>query len=164
MFLLGECAATVRGGKADVDGSLLLRERHWQSFAKWWNCKEEMPGWSTIRHACREAQHSLEVESPRSGYVTAIQCEQAGTACVILGGGRERKEDSVDPAVGFVLHKKVGDAVSTGDSLCTVHYNSETRGERARKLLQGSFQIGDAPPTEQTATGSSSDHEVRETR
>ena len=38
-----------------------------------------------------------------------MHCEQIGTACVILGGGRERKEDSVDPAVGIVLHKKVGD-------------------------------------------------------
>ena len=38
-----------------------------------------------------------------------MQCEQIGTACVILGGGREHKEDSVDPAVGIVLHKKVGD-------------------------------------------------------
>ena len=67
----------------------------------------------------------------------AMQCERVGTACVILGGGRERKEDSVDPAVGFVLHKKVGDAVSSGESLCTVHYNSDAlaRGRKfARKL------------------------------
>ena len=44
-----------------------------------------------------------------------MQCEQIGTACVILGGGRERKEDSVDPAVGIVLHKKVGDHVAAGE-------------------------------------------------
>ena len=46
---------------------------------------------------------------------------------MILGGGRERKEDSVDPAVGIVLHKKVGDAVSTGEPLATIHYNAEAR-------------------------------------
>ena len=51
--------------------------------------------------------HKVDVLSPRAGYVAAIQCERVGTACVILGGGRERKEDSIDPAVGFVLHKKV---------------------------------------------------------
>jgi thymidine phosphorylase len=87
------------------------------------------------------------VTSPRSGFVTAIQCEQTGVACVILGGGRERKEDSVDPSVGFVLHKKVGDKVAQGESLCTVHYNSEPRAARAKALLQASFRIGDAPPT-----------------
>src|SRR5215472_14830302 len=56
-----------------------------------------------------QAQHSMPVQSASAGRVMALQCEQIGTACVILGGGRERKEDSVDPSVGVVLHKKVGD-------------------------------------------------------
>lgn len=93
-----------------------------------------------------QAQHKTDLLSPKSGYVTAIQCEQAGTACVILGGGRERKEDSVDPSVGFVLHKKVGDPVAAGEALCTVHYNSEDRAVRAIRLLQESFRVGDIPP------------------
>lgn len=93
-----------------------------------------------------QSQQRVEVVSSATGYVTAIQCEQAGTACVILGGGRERKEDSVDPAVGFVLHRKVGQAVSKGESLATVHYNDKARGERATKLLLDSFQISEAPP------------------
>ena len=60
-----------------------------------------------------QAQHTMILSSPKNGYLAALQCEQVGTACVILGGGRERKEDSVDPAVGIVLHKKVGDPVSS---------------------------------------------------
>ena len=64
---------------------------------------------------------------------------------MILGGGRERKEDSVDPAVGIVLHKKVGDAVSAGEALATIHYNAEARAARARKLLEESYQIADSP-------------------
>jgi thymidine phosphorylase len=75
-----------------------------------------------------------------------MQCEQIGTACVILGGGRERKEDSVDPAVGIVLHKKVGDRVSAQEQLATIHYNSESRGERARRLITESILIGEAAP------------------
>ncbi len=50
-----------------------------------------------------QAQHTMPVTSAKAGFVGSIQCEQVGTACVILGGGRERKEDSVDPAVGIVL-------------------------------------------------------------
>ena len=58
------------------------------------------------------AMHTTQVTCTQPGFVSAMQCEQIGTACVILGGGRERKEDSVDSSVGIVLHKKVGDAVS----------------------------------------------------
>jgi len=92
-----------------------------------------------------QARHTMIVSSTKSGYLEALQCEKVGTACVILGGGRERKEDSVDPAVGIVLHKKVGDAVSAGEALATIHYNAETRGARARQLLEESVRIADSP-------------------
>ena len=93
----------------------------------------------------RQAQHTVTLSSSRSGYLSSLQCEQVGTACVILGGGRERKEDSVDPAVGIVLHKKVGDAVSIGEPLATVHYNEEALAHRARELLVKSYRITDLP-------------------
>jgi pyrimidine-nucleoside phosphorylase/thymidine phosphorylase len=92
------------------------------------------------------AQYALDVVSPRSGYVSAIQCEAVGTACVILGGGREKKEDSVDPAVGIILHKKVADRVSAGEPLCTIVYNAEARAAQAKKVLTRSYQISDALP------------------
>jgi len=92
-----------------------------------------------------QAQHTMVLPSPRNGYLASLQCEQVGTACVILGGGRERKEDSVDPAVGIVLHKKVGDAVSAGEPLATIHYNAEARALRARQLLEQSYRIADSP-------------------
>jgi pyrimidine-nucleoside phosphorylase len=92
------------------------------------------------------ARHTIEVLSPGKGYVNAIQCEDVGTASVVLGGGREKKEDLVDPAVGIVLHKKVSDRVAASDALCTIYYNDETRMAQARKLLQQSYTIGDAMP------------------
>jgi pyrimidine-nucleoside phosphorylase len=98
-----------------------------------------------------QARHTSTVASPRPGYIASMQCEQIGTACVILGGGREKKEDSVDPAVGIVLHKKVGDAVSKGESLATVYYNSESRSAQARQLLEKSFRITDSLPRENRA-------------
>jgi thymidine phosphorylase len=70
-----------------------------------------------------------------------------GKACVVLGGGREKKEDSVDPAVGIELHKKVGDAVSAGEPICTIHYNSEARASQAKLLIENSYQISDRPPS-----------------
>src|SRR5437588_2860598 len=96
-----------------------------------------------------QAQHTITVSSQKSGFLASLQCERVGTACVILGGGRERKEDAVDPAVGIVLQKKVGDEVSAGEPLATIHYNAETRAARARQLLEQSYVITDSPLREQ---------------
>jgi pyrimidine-nucleoside phosphorylase len=93
------------------------------------------------------AKHSLQVSSAKAGYVTSMQCEQIGTACVILGGGRERKEDSVDPAVGIVLHKKVGDRVAAGEPLATIYYNAESQAARAQQLIAASCEIANAAPS-----------------
>jgi pyrimidine-nucleoside phosphorylase len=92
------------------------------------------------------ARNRMPVVSPASGFVGSIQCEQVGTAVVVLGGGREKKEDSVDPAVGLVLHKKVGDAVRAGEPLLTLHYNSDARLAEARGLLEGAYTIAAQPP------------------
>jgi pyrimidine-nucleoside phosphorylase len=88
----------------------------------------------------------LEVACPKTGYVTSIQCEAIGKASVILGGGRESEGDAVDPAVGIVLHKKVAQPVKAGEPLCTIHYNSQARLDRALPLIEQSIQTGDAPP------------------
>ncbi|MDP9161445.1 MAG: thymidine phosphorylase [Acidobacteriota bacterium] len=94
-----------------------------------------------------QAKSILKVLSPRAGYVAAIECEQIGIASVFVGGGRERKEDVVDPSVGLIVHKKVGDSVSAREPLCSVHYNSEARAERACQLIEASYQVEDSPPT-----------------
>src|SRR5882672_5267928 len=93
-----------------------------------------------------QAQEKADVKSPASGFVTGIMCEQIGTAGVLLGGGRARKEDSVDPAVGIMIHKKVGDPVSAGEPLCTIYYNSAERMASAAPLIEQSYTIASASP------------------
>ena len=145
MFYIGGASKTVAQGKQLAEeiissGKAFERFRH----------MVELQGGdiSAIDDPTRlpATEHRVDVPSPRAGYVKAIQCEQVGTACVILGGGRERKEDSVDPAVGIVVHKKVGDKVSAGESLCTIHCYSDAQAARARKLLEESYEIAAAPP------------------
>jgi thymidine phosphorylase len=89
----------------------------------------------------------MQVTSSRAGWLTAMQCEQIGTACVILGGGRERKEDLVDPAVGIVLHKKVGDRIDAREPIATLYYKAEAKAARARQLIEASFEITDSAPS-----------------
>jgi pyrimidine-nucleoside phosphorylase len=69
-------------------------------------------------------------------------------ACVVLGGGREKKEDTIDPAVGLGFHKRLGDPVQRGESLCTLHYNSNARLEEAQRLVETAYLIEPQPPKE----------------
>jgi pyrimidine-nucleoside phosphorylase len=78
--------------------------------------------------------------------VSAMQCEQLGRACVVLGGGREKKEDAIDSAVGLIVHSKTGNAVRRGDPLCSLHYNSPARLAEARHLVQTAYCIAPQPP------------------
>jgi pyrimidine-nucleoside phosphorylase len=87
------------------------------------------------------SRYTLTVSSPASGWIASINCEAVGAACVVLGGGREKKEDGIDPAVGIVLHRKAGDAIRAGETLCTVHYNSEARARRAQEMLLNSYHV-----------------------
>jgi pyrimidine-nucleoside phosphorylase len=92
------------------------------------------------------AKKTEALRSSRSGFVSRIACEQVGKACVVLGGGREKQDDAIDPAVGIVLGKKVGDAVRAGETLCAVYYNADSRLREALGLLEKSFVVADQPP------------------
>ena len=145
MLHLGRVASTVEQGKKDaaalIDSGKAL-ERFRQMVAL------QGGDVAAIDDPARlpRAQHTQVVHSPKEGYVVAMNCEVVGTACVVLGGGREKKEDSVDPAVGIVLHRKVGDRVVAGEPLCTVHFNSAAKAAAAVQLLTGSYRIAEVAP------------------
>ena len=145
MLFLGGAAMTVREGK-QKSGELIASGKALEKFRQMVELQGGDPRVVDDVKSLPHAQHEMQVMSAKSGHVTAMQCEQIGTACVILGGGRERKEDSVDPAVGIVLHKKAGDAVAAGELLATIHHNSQSRAERARQMIAESCAISDAPP------------------
>jgi pyrimidine-nucleoside phosphorylase len=145
MFRLGGCAATIAEAKK-LSRELIQSGRALEKFREMVALQGGDPDVVDDPTRLPRAKHSFNITSPRSGYVAAIQCEDVGTACVILGGGREKKEDSVDPAVGIILEKKVHDKVAAGETLCTLMYNSEARAGRARKLMEQSYQIADSAP------------------
>jgi pyrimidine-nucleoside phosphorylase len=81
------------------------------------------------------------------GYVCRINAYAIGDAVVDLGGGRRVKEDTIDPSVGMVLAKKVGDPVRPGEPLATIHARSED-GSIAR-AVRAAFELCDKAPEEQ---------------
>ena len=82
-----------------------------------------------------------DVPADRSGFVGRIHAEDVGLVSMRLGGGRAQKDDTVDLAVGVVLHKKVGDAVAAGESLGCVHAQTEEAASQAEQMLRACFEI-----------------------
>ncbi|MBN1266845.1 MAG: thymidine phosphorylase [Anaerolineales bacterium] len=86
-----------------------------------------------------------EVPAPISGYVEQVHAREVGLAALELGAGREKKGDPVDPRVGILIHRKVGDAVQQGDLLFTVHAGSEESCDAAVERLLAAHRIVPEP-------------------
>ncbi|MGD0841189.1 MAG: thymidine phosphorylase [Candidatus Acidiferrales bacterium] len=145
MLLLGERVKTIEEGKR-VAADLIVSGRAREKFRE--IIKQQGGDARVVDDPKRlaRATHTLDVVSGADGYVSATQCEQLGVACVVLGGGREKKEDAIDPAVGLVFHKRIGDGVRRGEPLCTLHYNSDARLDEARRLVETAYKISPRPP------------------
>jgi pyrimidine-nucleoside phosphorylase/thymidine phosphorylase len=87
----------------------------------------------------------VDVPAPRGGFVTALNARPIGHATMLLGAGRARVDSRIDPAVGVVLHKKVGDPVTAGEPLCTVLINDTSARHAALALIRDAYTIADQP-------------------
>jgi thymidine phosphorylase len=92
-----------------------------------------------------QAKNRKEAKSDSNGYLSATNCMQFGIALAMLGGGREKKEDAIDPGVGLEFHKRIGDRITAGETLVTIHYNSDAKLAEATALIENSFVFTGQP-------------------
>ena len=92
------------------------------------------------------ARERLDFLAERDGFVTGIACRSVGHASMLLGAGRETVESRIDPAVGFVFHRKVSDPVRAGEPLLTLHVNDRRQLDEAQALLRRAIHVGPTPP------------------
>ena len=145
MFYLGERVKTVDEGKK-LSAELIASGHAREKFREIVRLQGGDVGVVDDPRRLARARQTLDVTSPADGYVAGTQCEQLGVACVVLGGGREKKEDTIDPAVGLEFHKRIGDAVKRGEPLCTLHYNAGGRLDEARRLVETAYRIEPEKP------------------
>ena len=86
-----------------------------------------------------------EVSASRSGYVSSLNARDVGLTAMLLGGGRAKKGDRIDHAVGVVLHAKIGDFVEEGQTLLTIHADDEAKLAGARQRLVSAFEWSEDP-------------------
>ncbi len=92
-----------------------------------------------------QAALSEELCAPQDGYIERIACDEVGRCSLILGGGRETKEDVIDLSVGILFHRKKGDAVRSGEALATLYANDAARLKEAKERLLRAITVGREP-------------------
>lgn len=88
-----------------------------------------------------QAPHIVPVVAEGSGFVAALDARELGETVVALGGGRARKEDTIDHAVGIVVHASVGVAVEVGQQLAFVHARTTEEANVALKRVQQAYRL-----------------------
>ncbi|MBM4465952.1 MAG: pyrimidine-nucleoside phosphorylase [Chloroflexi bacterium] len=128
---------------------LLLHEldsgRAWRKFRNWIVGQEGDVAYVDDPALLPQTTLIEDLPSPRSGYVAGLNALEVGLTAALLGGGRTRKGDTIDHAVGVVLAKKISDYVEKGERLLTIHTNDEQKLADARRRLLDAYSWSDEP-------------------
>ena len=84
----------------------------------------------------------------RSGYLTRVDAYEVGKACAILGAGREKIGEDIDPTAGIILNKRIGDRIEEGEALATLQAKTIERAQSGMEYLFRAVTISDFPPEE----------------
>lgn len=152
MIYLGEKAESIQDGIKKSHEAVAKGT----AYQKWLDIVEEHGGdVSFIKNPgnYEPAQYIADIPAEKSGYISEMDAFELGMMSVELGAGRRAKEDSVDPAAGFILHKKIGDQIKRGETLCTIHTNKKDVMDRCKKTCNGAIRVqADAPVTREQIT------------
>lgn len=91
------------------------------------------------------AERIIPVLSQQAGYIAKMDTQSIGTCAQLLGAGREKLGDKIDPAVGIVMKKRVGDFVRTGDVLAEFHVNEQNMLQEAMRRFSAAFAYSKKP-------------------
>jgi pyrimidine-nucleoside phosphorylase len=85
------------------------------------------------------------VHSPRSGFIAGVDAMAIGWSCVRLGGGRQKKGEPIDHAVGMLVPVKVGDHITEGDEIGVIHANDQSELQGAHQDLLEAITWSEEP-------------------
>lgn len=97
----------------------------------------------------KQPKYQIEIRSEKEGFISHTDAEKIGIASVILGAGREKKGDPIDPSAGIILKKKTGDFVEKGQTLAVFHTDDSTKVKDAEKEFFDALTFSDTKPDNQ---------------
>ena len=106
------------------------------------------PSWIDDTSYFPKAKFSHDILSDEDGYIHSVNAEEYGIACLILGAGRNKKEDEIDPSAGMLINKKRGDYVKKGEVIATLYSSVVSDFSVAEKRVKGAtFFSAEKPKT-----------------
>lgn len=145
MLLLGKRAATLDEGRR-LASAAIADGRALEKFRQLVRAQGGDVAYVDNPDLLPRAKYIEVVPAPRSGWLAEVRARTVGEAAVSLGAGRARKGDPIDHAVGFVIHKKVGQRVEQGEPLFTIHANRPDQIEQARQAVLSAHSWSKTPP------------------
>ncbi len=97
----------------------------------------------------KQPKYQIEIRSEKEGFISHTDAEKIGIASVILGAGREKKGDPIDPSAGIILKKKTGDFVEKGQTLAVFHTDDSTKVKDAEKEFFDALTFSNTKPDNQ---------------
>jgi pyrimidine-nucleoside phosphorylase len=146
MFVLGRVDASVESARARFD-NLIASGAGLRKFAEIIAEQGGDPGVVEEYGRLPRAAHDESIVAWQEGYISALEAQAIGLASMRLGAGRERLDSVIDPAVGLVFEKKVGEAVEVGERICTIYANDRSRLAQARATIRAAIMISSEPVT-----------------
>lgn len=145
MLMLGKKATSIEEGmeqsrKAIRDGS---------AYRKFLQLVEAQGGdVSSIENLQRYplSDHVIDVRINEGGFIQSVDPLELGLTSIVLGAGRQRLDDRIDPKAGIILKKKVGEAVHDHEVVAVLYTDRENVIEEARRRIALAFKISQAPP------------------
>jgi len=146
MIVLGGEAKNFDEAKALIESKLESGEA-FEKFKEFIASQEGNPAVADDFSLLPQSKHVVEIKSDKAGYVSAIKSDDIGIAAMMLGAGRESKDDVLDLSAGIMLKKKIGDKVSEGETVAVLYTNKEEKLEGAKERFLNNFHISNEAVT-----------------
>ena len=134
------CEKMVREAIADGTG--------WKMLARMVKAQGGNDDWILHPEKFPTAKYSRAVTANEDGYIVGVDTEGYGVASLLLGAGRNTKEDVIDFAAGIMLKAKTGDFVKAGDPIAILYSDKESGFDAAEARLRAATRIGKEKPQE----------------
>jgi pyrimidine-nucleoside phosphorylase len=144
LLVLGRKADTLSQGRSLAEAAIKNGEA-WEYFRKLVIAQNGDIRYVDQPEKLPEARLISTLRARTNGWVHTVHARKIGEASVLLGAGRARKSDLIDPGVGIIVGKKVGDCVVSGEPILTVYANNENRLKEALEHLSNACVVEDYP-------------------